>query len=312
MMLTFKPAVRKKAPMIITVSGTSGSGKTYSSLLMAAGLAGNGRVGMIDTENGRGSMYADAPGIKAAFPNGYDYLELSAPFSPTAYISAIDASEAAGHAVTVIDSGSHEWEGIGGCQEIAEKNKLGNRENWARAKKEHKRFVNRLLMAKSDIIICLRARDKVKIQKVNGKEEVIPIGLQPICEKNFVFEATLSLMIEEKTHYASGVKVPEALVPIFGREHLITMADGAAIARWNEGGAVITDAERISKQARLAAEDGMEAYEKFFKSLTPAARKALTESGEHADNKHIALQADADAKADAEAENLPAEKPEAA
>jgi len=47
---------------------------------------------------------------------------------------------------------------------------------------EHKRMMNRLLAANMHIIFCLRARDKVKIVKVDegraGKGRDNPIGLQ--------------------------------------------------------------------------------------------------------------------------------------
>jgi hypothetical protein len=282
MALEFKKAVRKAAPM----------------LLIAAGLAGDGRVGFIDTENGRGSMYADSPGIVAALPNGYDILQVNPPYSPETYIEAIKASESAGHAVCVIDSTSHEWEGLGGCCDIAEQKKLRGMPNWAAAKLAHKRFMNHCLSSKMHIIFCLRARDKVKIEKVNGKDEVIPIGIQPIAEKNFVFEMLVSLLLDEKTHHAQTLKCPEPLQHLFLHNRLITKADGSAILRWNLGGAVLADDEQLQKRARMAAEDGMAAYQEFFKSLTAAERKIL-QGTSHEHNKRIAQQFDDEKAADA-------------
>lgn len=301
MALQFKTATRKRAPMLIAIAGPSGSGKTYSALLLAAGLAGNGRVGFIDTENGRGSMYADSPGIMAALPNGYDIGEISAPFSPDAYIEAIKASEAAGHKVCVIDSATHEWEGIGGCCDIAETKKLRGMPNWALAKKDHKRFMNHCLTTNMDLIFCLRAREKVKIEKVNGRDEVIPIGMMPICEKNFVFEQLISLMIDEKSHEAHPIKVPEKLAAVFSKPHLITKADGEFIQKWNQGGIALADDEQLQKRARAAAEDGMKSYEAFFKGLSKSDQKTL-HSTSHDDNKHIAQQYDDEQLADANLE----------
>lgn len=293
MALQFRPAVRRRAPLLISVSGTSGSGKTLSALLLAAGLAkGRGRVAMIDTENGRGEMYADSPLIKAAFPDGYDYAEITAPFSPARYIEAISACEEAGKVVCVIDSTTHEWEGVGGCCEIAEKNKLRNMDNWGMAKREHKRFVNHCLASSMDIIFCLRARDKVKIEKVGGKQEVIPIGIQPICEKNFVFEMMLSLLMNEETKHANPIKCPEALLPRFQKPHLITPEDGEFIATWNGGAAVIDPYEQLRKRARLAAECGMDAYRKFFGGISKADSKRLVDSGDHDGFKFEAQEAD--------------------
>lgn len=63
-----------------------------------------------------------------------------APFSPARYRQAIEEFQAAGVKVLVIDSGSHEWEGEGGCSEIAEQPLLQGKKmaDWKRAKAEHK------------------------------------------------------------------------------------------------------------------------------------------------------------------------------
>lgn len=284
-------AKRKAVPMLISLSGTSGSGKTFSGLLLAAGLAGpNGRVGMIDTENGRGSMYADDPLITAALPNSYEIVEIQAPFEPAKYTEAIKFMEKAGITVCLIDSTSHEWEGDGGCCDIAESNKLRGMPNWAKAKLAHKRFVAHCLSSSMTIIFCLRARDKVKIMKVNGKEEVIPVGIQPIAEKNFVFEMLLSLQCDEATHQASPIKVPKMLVEMFSTPRLITKADGEHIRKWNESGLAADPAEQLRKRSRVAAEDGMAAYQAFFAALSPAEKKIVQVI--HVENKVAAEKAD--------------------
>jgi hypothetical protein len=295
--LEFKKATRKAVPMLISLSGVSGSGKTYSGLLMAAGIAGEkGVVGFLDTENGRGEMYADSPGIRKALPNGYVYARIDPPFGPDKYIEAIKDAEQAGISVLCIDSASHEWEGIGGCQEIAEKNRLRGMPNWSMAKMAHKRFMNCLLSTPMHIIVCLRAREKVKLVDVekNGKKttEVVPIGIQPIAEKSFVFEMLVSLRIEEESHLAVPVKVPEPLADVFPGSKKLTAQDGARIREWNDTGSSADPFEQIVKRARAAAENGMAEYAAYFESLTPQQRRRLSDSGEHAENKKTAEQAD--------------------
>lgn len=290
--MKFQKAVRKASPMLLSLSGVSGSGKTYSSLKLAAGLAGpNGRVGFIDTENGRGSMYADSPGILADLPTGYAIGQLDPPYSPDRYIDCITTAEKDGISVLIIDSATHEWEGIGGCCEIAETNKLRGMPNWAKAKMLHKRFVNHCLSSNMHIVFCLRAREKVKIAKnADGREEVLPIGIQPIAEKNFVFEMTLSLQIDEHTHFASPIKVPEPLAHLFPGSKLLTREDGERIRCWNETGSALNPNEQLAKRSRVAAEQGMQVYKSFWSSLTPAQRKAL--AAEHEENKQTAEKAD--------------------
>lgn len=271
--------------MPIAISGPSGSGKTCSALLMAAGLAGEtGKVALIDTENGRGKLFADSPIIKAAIPNGYLYGELPAPFSPSRYIAAIDCAEREGVTVCVIDSGSHEWEGPGGCEEIAETAK----KKWATAKGENRKYVYRLLYSPMHIIVCLRAREKTKI--IKGTNEHISLGILPVCEKNFMFEMLLSLQLEDKTHFAMPVKVPDGLRDAFPGGRMLTREDGERIRQWIESGSNVDAIERLKKRARLVAEEGTAAYAEFFGSLTKEQRKGLASA--HAENKSVAEAAD--------------------
>ena len=310
-MLEFKKAVRKSVPMLISVAGTSGSGKTFSSLLLGAGIAGpSGKVGLIDTENGRGEMYADSPGIKAALPNGYLYLRFDPPFTPERYVEHLQAAEAAGITVCIVDSGSHEWEGIGGVSEAAEKaeGKMGRFGKWAEPKMRHKRFIYYCLSSSMHIIFCLRARDKVKQFRrgeqiilgpgqetsdaaVAEKDVVVQLGLQAVAEKNFQFEMLVSLMLDEQTHFAAPVKVPEPLLPLFPGKHLITKADGERIAKWNESGSATDPHEQLQKRARAAAEDGTSAYATYYSALSLGDKKTLRDTT-HDANKAVAAKAD--------------------
>ncbi len=292
-MLEFRKAFRKSVPMLLGISGVSGSGKTYSALLLASGIAGKGRVGMLDAENGRGEMYADSPGIVKAYPNGFDYMRLDPPFSPGRYLEGIEVAEKAGLAVLIVDSASHEWEGIGGCCEIAEAAK--KMPDWKKAKRLHKRFLNHCLSSNMHIIFCLRAREKIKMIKVmrDGKEKTEPvdIGIRPITEKNFVFEMLVSLRIEEETHHVIPLKVPEPLVGLFPKGVLLTKEHGEHIREWNDTGSELAPGEQLKKRAAAAAEDGMDAYQSFYGDLTAGEKKLLRDST-HNENKRIAIEAD--------------------
>jgi hypothetical protein len=301
-------AKRRAVPALISLSGTSGSGKTLSGLILAGGLAGpTGKVGMVDAENGRGTLYADNRLVNAAIPNGYEYVEITAPFTPGRYIMALEALEAAGCTVAVIDSTSHEWEGEGGCCDIAETKKLRGMPNWALAKRDHKKFLAYCLSSKMHIIFCLRAREKVKI---TDDSKVIPQGIQPIAEKNFVFEMLLSLMFDEKTHAYSGIKVPEMLLKAFPDGRLITVEHGVAVREWCDGGQALDPADLLRKRAAAAALGGLQAYGEFFASLPVADKKAL-QATTHERNKEIAKEVDEEAKREeilsAEADAPPSE-----
>jgi hypothetical protein len=174
--------------------------------------------------------------------------------------------------------------------------------NWALAKREHKRFVNYCLSSTMHIIFCLRAREKVKmVEVVGGKTEVVPIGIQPVAEKNLVFEALVSLRVEEETHHAVPLKVPEPLVSLFPKEALITKEHGQRIREWNNTGSVLDPVEQLKKRAHAVAEDGLGAYKEFYRALTSGEKKFLRETT-HEENKFVAEQADA-ARAEEPAED---------
>ena len=111
-MIEFLPAKREAISLLVGLAGGTGSGKTNSALRLATGLAGGERFGVIDTENGRASHYADA--------FAFDSARLDPPFTPARYLEAIRAADAAGYPVIVVDSASHEHAGDGGLLDMLE------------------------------------------------------------------------------------------------------------------------------------------------------------------------------------------------
>jgi len=248
MTFQIKKAVRKAVPAIICLYGKSGGGKTYSALKLAQGLVGKERICLIDTENGRASHYADE--------FDFDIIDLDPPFTPARYIQAIKAAQDNGYKAIVIDSISHEWEGIGGCLEMAE-GKTGL-QAWAKPKEQHRKMMNMLLQAKSHIIFCARAKDNLEQVKINGKTEIVNHGLVPIQEKNFPFEMLITLKMEDKGKVSieKCVKGLEESLKING---YINESHGKIIADWiNQGAKVDLEAKQLMAEARAEAMKGVD------------------------------------------------------
>lgn len=252
----FRPAVRDKTSVIVGIAGSTGSGKTFSALRLATGLAGNtGKIAFIDTERGRGKHYAPAPGTPADPTKGtfaFDYAALNPPFTPAAYLEAIKAADEADYSVIVVDSFSHVWEGEGGVLDMqaAEFARMGSRDavkmtSWIKPKGEHKRMVGRLIQCRAHLVICLRAQEKVKIVKdAAGKQQIIAASerppaerWEPICDKRFPYELTASFVLAPSE---PGVPIPVKLQDqhraLFPLERKIDEAAGAALAAWSTGG----------------------------------------------------------------------------
>ena len=118
------------------------------------------------------------------------------------------------------------------------------------------------------------------------------LGVLPICEKNFVFEMLLSLQLDEKTHLATPIKVPEFAEGLFPGGRLLTKEDGARIREWNNGAPREDPSERLKGLARMAASNGGAEYREFYQSLT-GQQKVAIKSSVHEECKYIAEQADA-------------------
>lgn len=281
--LNIRKAKREGARLVIGLAGISGGGKTRTAIELAYGLANFNpeKIGFLDTENKRGSLYSEVLRDNTSKPTDVEFWigDLDAPFSPQRYIDAIKQFEELGVEVLIIDSVTHEWEGTGGCEEIAT---LANplKPQWNRAKAEHKRFMNALLQSNMHIIVCIRAREKVKLVKVNGKTEYEPQGVMPVTEKNFMFEMTASMTIWSGGKQREVTKSGDGTAEIFGapgwHDGLITSEQGKALRDWIDGAKQLDPAvEKWRNSLRGVTEKGV-AYTKECWGKTPAkVRKAL-------------------------------------
>lgn len=298
MTYTFKPAARSQTKPLVGLYGQSGSGKTLSSLYLARGFAGAGRIGMIDTESGRGQIYSDV------IEGGYDVLTLGEPFSPKAYIEAIRTAEDAGLAALVIDSMSHEWEGLGGVLDMAAENEKKSGKPglhcWKAPKLEHQKLVLKLLQTPLFVIVCLRAKFKsrqIKDPKTGKNAIVKDDHTTPIQAEDFVYELTChaEIMPDHKLR-VTKISHPD-LANIFQDGKPITVETGKALAEWARGGraeggtkpvsattsappsepAVGLSGEELKDEARDKASDGARVFNPWYAALTPDQVRELDE-----------------------------------
>ncbi len=266
--LNIRPATRGQSKAIIGIGGTSGSGKTYTALLVARGMVSKAsEIGFLDTENKRGSLYADI--LDGQFMIG----DLYPPFSPKRYSDAIKEFQEAGVKVLVIDSVSHEWEGEGGCDDIAN-SKIGKMQNWIGAKREHKGFMNTLLQCNMHIICCIRAREKTDFK---DPKNPVSLGIQPVCEKNFMFEMTASLLMENEGKKQTFLKMPEFLKSSFGNgDSYLGVDTGKKILKWiNEGEKEDPEITKVKSEMLMACEFGMAGVIAIWNNLSAPMKKKL-------------------------------------
>jgi len=233
-MTGFQRAIRSKVYLKLAITGPSGSGKTYSALRLAFGLAGkDGRVAIVDSENGSGSLYAHV--------GHYDQQQIAAPFTVQKYIAAIQEATAAGYNALIIDSLSHAWAGDGGLldQKSAKDSRGGNSfSNWADVSKVYEQFKSVLLQSPIHIIGTMRSKqDYVIEQDSRGKSTPRKVGLAPIQREGMEYEFTTVFDVD-MTHIAATSKDRTGL---FTDEiSQITESHGKRLAEWLAGGAAPT------------------------------------------------------------------------
>jgi len=292
--MEIKHAERQNVPALIGLSGQSGSGKTYSALLLASGMAQGRPIGFIDTESGRASLYADV------LPEGFEVYEMNPPFGPRRYIEAIEGFEKHGCGVLIVDSMSHAWEGTGGCLEMSESpNAQGNVNKglgkWAYPKAEHKKMMNKLLQTRMDIICCLRAREKY-VQTGKGRDmEIVSEGLNPIQEKDFIYEMIISMTLDTDTKFPKLDKCPEALEHLFPNNQRIVADSGRQIKEWLSGGAVADEQlEGLKMVCRNAAEGGSAALDEYLTGLPQESKDMLQRLSEAEKNEFRSIAGEVD------------------
>lgn len=262
----FRPAKRERVSLLLGVAGASGSGKTYSAMLLAKGMAGGKRFAVIDTEARRALHYSDQ-GFE------FDHLDFAPPFSPDRYAEAIAAADAAGYPVIVIDSASHEHAGDGGILDLQEaelqrmagddwkKREAVRMSSWIRPKMQHKKFVQKLLQVRAHLILCMRAESKIEMVKVDGKTVVQPKqtltsidGWIPIAEKSLPFELTASfLLTPDHPGIPKPIKIQRQHMEFFPAGKPITEAAGVALAAWAAGGVAAPKSQPAASSPATAA-----------------------------------------------------------
>ena len=243
-------ATRVGVTPLIGLYSESGCGKTYSSLLLARGLAGpDGKIVMLDTESGRGSLYADV------IPGGYDVVDLEAPYNPGRYREAIDFARSQKPAVIIVDSMSHEWEGVGGVLDMAGENEARSGKpglhNWKTPKMEHTKLMLELLRCNVPMVCCIRAKYKSRqIKDDKGRTAIVKDDhTSPIQSEDFIFEMTAHAEImQDHSVHVTKCSHPDlrACFPVKGKP--ITVEHGEALAAWCAAGA----APRFDKDGWLA------------------------------------------------------------
>ena len=223
--MAFVKAKKEKIWTKVLLGGSSGSGKTYSALRLATGLAkkcGSG-IAAIDTEAGRIRYYA----------NEFDFsdMQLTEPFTPEKYIEAINEAVGSGFKVLIIDSISHEWNY---CVDIHDKMPGNSWTNWSKITPRHDAFMEKILQAPIHIIATVRGKDEYVLEEKNGKQTPKKVGLGFKQRDGVEYNYTATFNIAQDTHIAEATKDNTHIFE--GRYEVLTEKDGEALYDWANTG----------------------------------------------------------------------------
>lgn len=306
----FIPVAEINDPLTLAIglSGGSGTGKTYTALLMARGIAETvtgkkgASIGYVDTENRRALHYKQAfPemvhfDMKAVDENG-DMVG----FGPERWIEVIDAAEAANLPVLVIDSFSHAWEGVGGVLDLhaetlerltdGDESKRNKRSQlaWAHVKPRYRRLIDRIVRAKTNIIICTRAKPVMQDPKSGGnarntKTRRKDVPWDPASDGDLMFEMTTMVILDPAAPGAPvhQIKVADQFKALLDPRRPMNEETGKQMAMWALQQGDGQRQKEILDLARSKARGGTKAFTAWWnseegKQNRPICRTILTE-----------------------------------
>lgn len=240
-----------------------------SALRLATGMqrVTGGEIFGIDTESNRMLHYAPLPGEKADPTRGkfaFRHVPFQAPFGPLRYLEAVRYCVSKGAKNIVIDSGTHEHEGVGGvleqhqaeverlCKENGRSADANKMSAWGPPKSARAKLINALMTElKVNCTFCYRAKPKLKIatkaEKAAGADGVSPRGYCAIAGEEFIFEMMIKFVLlpgsrgiptwqSEFSGEQEIMKIPEQFLHIFEKPAQLSEDIGQQMAEWAAGG----------------------------------------------------------------------------
>jgi hypothetical protein len=223
MTVFFKKAERKNAKLRLAIAGPTGSGKTFTALLLAKGIGG--RIAVADTENSSAELYDDLV--------EFDHANIQPPYTPEKFISVIKAAEEAGFDTLILDSITHEWSGVGGCLEMVDKlssstfkgNSWGA---WSQVTPQHRKFIDAMLQSSINIIVTMRSKMETIQTNDNGKKRVEKVGMKAEQRDGIEYEFSTVL---DLTHDNIAVATKDRS-RLFLEPRQLNESDGFLLKQW--------------------------------------------------------------------------------
>lgn len=251
-----QPATRKAVAPKVLLAGPSGSGKSLSALLLAAGMidvrtdADWADIAVADADNLSSTYYVDTAftvgdgvnePVECVTIGRFTLIDFKPPYRPDRWIKLINEVVEAKKKILILDNFSAEWEGEGGVLDWTRQ--LGGRaSDWSVTDPAHNRVLEAIRKAPIPIIATLREKQTIEIVKVpdgrgGEKTEVRKLGMKPKQREGIEYEFDLQMSIAHDTHTAS-VGTGKDRTGLFSTRipSVITPETGRTLANWAKSG----------------------------------------------------------------------------
>ncbi|WP_437788603.1 AAA family ATPase [Lacticaseibacillus paracasei] len=253
--MKIKKAERSKIKVPIMLMGASGAGKTLSALLIAKGIVESmfpdmveaqqwEKVGMIETEHNRSSLYVNTEHDGATIGQ-FLQIELEPPFTADRYEEAFKLFKDNHVEVIIVDSLSSVWSGEGGI--LDKVNQFGGSiGDWKKVSPDQKKVLHMLTDSDVHVIATVRSKQGVEVTRSDtGKVQVEKVGLKPDQKDGLEYEFAITFQIYQN-HIAQAMKDNSS---IFDTAIQLDRNVGHKIYAWAEQGVDINVQRKVKAQA---------------------------------------------------------------
>lgn len=196
-MAKFTKAKPQQARLKVSIYGPPGSGKTFTTLLMAEGLAKvrGQRIAYVDTERGT-DFYSQEVKSRPVHPQAFDFdaIYTRSIAEVTDAIRGLDPKE---HGIVVLDSITHLWEAAMEAYE-GKRTRIDSipMHAWGKIKKPYKELIKYLIGSQLDVFIL--GRQKNVFEEDEEKGEMKKVGVAMRAEGETPYEPHICIRMESQ------------------------------------------------------------------------------------------------------------------
>lgn len=252
-------AKRENVYVKIFFGGVSGSGKSYTMLRMATGMADEienqtgtrPRIVVLNTESSRGLYYADEFKYKV-WPQAGVQMKIEE-FTPQLYVDwtefTIKNETVNGIPPIIIwDTFTPAWDSM-----KAQQQKMGGQfKDWLRANTVWNELKRIIVNSNAHMLCAVRGKTDWEIDTdENGKKTVRKLGVGFDMRDGMDYEFTVSFNIDGQTHVANADKDNTNLFGSRAIDKILTERDGENVIKWANSGKAVS-VQEINKRAEEA------------------------------------------------------------